>query len=953
MADWFVYCLEHITDYLQFERLCHDLMAREGYRGMEPLGHFRDKGRDAIHVDCTSDKKVTIFAYTVRADWQKKLTEDAEKIKAHEHKCDRLVFVCTASFTAEQRDDAVQQIHDTYGWELQLYGRERLATLLRDNPNIRRAHPQLFPPLATDGASRSPATDANSFGSDERLVAGTSSDPVHTPGGSPRIRSSNYPITSAEFFGRELEVSQLDRAWQDSTTNVIAIVAFAGEGKSALVRHWLDSMAHDGFRGATHVFIWSFYRDLGESSAEFFREALRFFDNPAEASTGRAAELLVELMRRSRTLLVLDGLELLQGAPEEDGARLSDPHMGFLIRELTTLNGGLCVITTQFPVLEVASRSPRLAPVIKLEALPVESAVRLLKELGVKGAENDIMRTVEAVHRHALTLQLLGRYLRTRYGGDIGRVDELKLDEADSRAGGQARWVMSAYENWLGDGVETQVLRAVSFFRRPVPLSRLNVLLQAAIPNVSDQLSHLSAPALRGSINKLSQFGLLAADESQTELTVETHSLVLRWFSDAVAKRWPDAWKKGHTLLFSHLEDVSEENPSTLEGMATLYSAMSHACKAGRYQDALRIFRRKIHPDYTVPRVSIELHESNVAKRKFKALFEELESLRGLFRHAWDDPVPELSPEDQAYVLNHAGFRLRSLGRFSEASPALKAAQTRYEEIGELVHASMVASHLKGLYMSVGDLVTAAERAQHAVELAQRCAAPPDILVTRMSRLADVLHQMGRFDEAESQFRAAEQGQRNQTAEERFLFLLNGFQFCDLLLDQGKFEEVRERCTWSLRRTRREATARLPVVLTRLMLGKTHLRKFVELRTAVDLALAGKSICLAVEELRDIGQQMFMPLGLLARAELHRTGGQFDEAIRDLQLVRHMCADRRPEDQMRLHLAECHMEWCRTELARDNLHAARQSLAKAAELVESTGYVRRERAIAELRELSR
>ncbi|MCA3014583.1 MAG: hypothetical protein INH41_19545 [Myxococcaceae bacterium] len=47
-ADPLVYCLEQLTDYDQFERLCHDLMVAEGYVGLEPLGGMADKGRDAV-----------------------------------------------------------------------------------------------------------------------------------------------------------------------------------------------------------------------------------------------------------------------------------------------------------------------------------------------------------------------------------------------------------------------------------------------------------------------------------------------------------------------------------------------------------------------------------------------------------------------------------------------------------------------------------------------------------------------------------------------------------------------------------------------------------------------------------------------------------------------------------------------------------------------------------------
>ena len=91
-ADPIVYCLECLTDYDQFERLCHDMMALEGYSNIEPLGGSKDKGRDAIHIG-KSTGIVSIFAYSVREDWRVKLGEDAEKIKKKGNKCDRRGFL--------------------------------------------------------------------------------------------------------------------------------------------------------------------------------------------------------------------------------------------------------------------------------------------------------------------------------------------------------------------------------------------------------------------------------------------------------------------------------------------------------------------------------------------------------------------------------------------------------------------------------------------------------------------------------------------------------------------------------------------------------------------------------------------------------------------------------------------------------------------------------------------
>ncbi len=145
-ADAIVYCLEKLTDYDQFERLCHDLMALHGYPAVEPLGGRNDKGRDAIHISKPSGE-VTIFAYSVREDWKKKLSEDAEKIRTHEHACDRLVFLSTSSLSAHERDSAIESIKAKYGWKLELYGLERLRTMLATTcAQLIAHHPQIFTP---------------------------------------------------------------------------------------------------------------------------------------------------------------------------------------------------------------------------------------------------------------------------------------------------------------------------------------------------------------------------------------------------------------------------------------------------------------------------------------------------------------------------------------------------------------------------------------------------------------------------------------------------------------------------------------------------------------------------------------------------------------------------------------------------------------------------------------
>lgn len=144
-ADPVVYCLENVTDSFQFERFCSDFLVGQGYRGIEPLGGSKDKGRDALYTAFGAEGvRRVICAYSIRKDWRDKLSEDCEKIAVHAHPCEQVTFVCTAAFTPTERDRATNYVRDSFGWDLDLYGLERLRTNLP--ADLIGRHPGIFTP---------------------------------------------------------------------------------------------------------------------------------------------------------------------------------------------------------------------------------------------------------------------------------------------------------------------------------------------------------------------------------------------------------------------------------------------------------------------------------------------------------------------------------------------------------------------------------------------------------------------------------------------------------------------------------------------------------------------------------------------------------------------------------------------------------------------------------------
>jgi len=82
-------------------------------------------------------------------------------------------------------------------------------------------------------------------------------------------------------------------------------------------------------------------------------------------------------------------------------------------------------------------------------------------------------------------------------------------------------------------------------------------------------------------------------------------------------------------------------------------------------------------------------------------------------------------------------------------------------------------------------------------------------------------------------------------------------------------------------------------------------------------------------------------------AELRRVTGSLERAQADLEEAMSIAT----RGGMRLHEADCHLEYARLHLACGEKEKARQSLAQAKEMIEEMGYHRRDREVAELEEI--
>ena len=184
------------------------------------------------------------------------------------------------------------------------------------------------------------------------------------------------------------------------------------------------------------------------------------------------------------------------------------------------------------------------------------------------------------------------------------------------------------------------------------------------------------------------------------------------------------------------------------------------------------------------------------------------------------------------------------------------------------------------------------------------------------------------------------------------------------MLSQGDYAEV-QRCAsqtleWA-KQYLQSGGSLLGIALDNLSLGRAHLLQSqrdsnhpsATLRTG-SITESANYLNRAVDGLRQAGQQQYIPLGLLARAEFHRVTASLDRAKRDLDEAFSIAT----RGGMRLFVADCHLEYARLAVARargrdvppERLYNddAREHLAIAKKMIDEMGYHRRDKEVEEL-----
>jgi WD40 repeat protein/DNA-binding SARP family transcriptional activator len=223
------------------------------------------------------------------------------------------------------------------------------------------------------------------------------------------------------FYGRVSELATLERWLLAEGCRLVALVGMGGAGKTALAAQLAQQVA-----GEFDVVIW---RSLLNAPPlpELLLGCLRTLSSQqlVQLPTGLDAqlELLINLLRERRCLLVLDNLEsLLQGGVAR---RYRDGYAdyGQLLQRVGQSRHRSCLLLTsreEPPELGRLAGEHEPARLFALEGLTTTAGKAILQDRGVEGIhERDVAALVSRYSGNALALKLVAETIRDLFAGDI------------------------------------------------------------------------------------------------------------------------------------------------------------------------------------------------------------------------------------------------------------------------------------------------------------------------------------------------------------------------------------------------------------------------------------------------------------------------------------------------------------------------------------------------------
>ncbi|MFC2030327.1 tetratricopeptide repeat protein [Chloroflexota bacterium] len=746
-----------------------------------------------------------------------------------------------------------------------------------------------------------------------------------------------YPMQE-NFTGRVRERQMLSEWLKAGQQPVLAQVAIGGMGKSALTWVWLHrdvldqpipGLVSEPQKDAKRcrvpeasrpegVLWWSFY-EADANFPAFLDKALAYAGDPsvnaaAIPSDHDKVRALVNILEERRLLIILDGFErqlrayaslaaAYQGDEVVEDARgnyraCTDPHAADFLRWAAALPlRSQILLTSRLLPRELDGLAGSQTE--DLTGLAPEDAVTFFHAQGVQGTRAEIQAACEPCGYHPLTLRLLAGMIVNdpALPGDISVAAEYTpIDDLVPR---EHHILAQAYDSL--DEPLRELLSRLGAFRSPVDYE------------VAVTLSPFEGKRDLGlAFRELMHRGLIYFDEKR--LRYDLHPIVRRYAYRHLVD------KEGvHDQLRDLLSNVPQPDTvrvESVEDLAPVIELYHHTVRAGRYEDALDLYRERL-ADPLYYRLGAYQVEIDLLHALFDG--EDPSTPRWITEPGSQGQIalPRLREKRaQAWVLNSLASSYSRSGQPSAAVPLLEMHYSLREKLRDKTNLALGLRNLASVQLELGELAEAENNLRRSIDWSRE-SKEHAFEASGHQELGRLLATQGSFEEAAQHLDAAIEIQerigRIQAAGRTWTYRAQ----CALLM--GKPKIALDAARFALEKA--QETTKSPhfiypvrdFVWAYWLLGSAHLALRHRLKAEVYLSEA-------LTRCRRINLVELEADILLAWAEWHREREEGEEAKESAEEALSI-ADR---GQYRLKQADIHNFLAQWELDAGNLAAAQQ-----------------------------
>ena len=351
------------------------------------------------------------------------------------------------------------------------------------------------------------------------------------------------------FYGRDQELTTLQTWVVQDRCRLVTLLGMGGMGRTSLSVKLAEAIQTE-----FDCLIWRSLRDAPPID-DLLTTLIQFLSQQQDTlvpdSIGGKLSHLIELLRRSRCLVILDNFEtVLQSGKRAGTYRDGYEDYGELLKRVGEIMHQSCmVLTSREKPQEVSTQASEHLPVrvLPLSGLDVASGQQILEIKGLHGAPADLEQLIAHYRGNPLALKMAATSIQDLFAGNI----EQFLDEKTTVFNGMSHLLKQQYDRLTP--LEQAVMDWLAIHREPITLTELQADFVTELPK-----SKLMAVMESLRWRSLIESSAIGFTQQPVIMEAVTESLIERILDEIVAEQ-PDVFLS-HALIKAQAKDYIRDS---------------------------------------------------------------------------------------------------------------------------------------------------------------------------------------------------------------------------------------------------------------------------------------------------------------------------------------------------------------------------------------------------------